>query len=109
MLSHYVTYKEAAMSVKSASKCARSGVSRRQFVKAAGAMTATALFAPRIARAAMSGEIVVETFGGSYADAVRDYFVKPFEAKYGVKVRLGSFGNNEEQLAKLHAGNSRVD
>lgn len=97
------------MNIKFASKCVNTGVSRRQFVKAAGAMTATALFAPSIARAAMSGEIVVETFGGSYADAVRDYIVKPFEAKYGVKVRLGSFGNNEEQLAKLQAGNSRVD
>jgi len=84
---------------------------RRKFIKTAGAAAAGAIFAPSILRAQekISGELVVDTFGGTYADAVREYIVKPFEAKYGVKVRLSSFGNNAEQLAKLQAGNSRLD
>ena len=89
------------MTAKSPLGCVKTRLNRRQFVKVAGAAAATALFTPSIARAAISGELVVETFGGEYADAVKEYIVGPFEAKYGVKVRLGSFGNNEEQLAKL--------
>ncbi len=87
----------------------KTGINRRKFVKVAGIATAGVLFTPYIARATLSGEIVVETFGGTYAEAIKEHIVKPFESKHGVKVRLSSFGNNAEQLAKLQAGNSRVD
>jgi len=86
-------------------------LSRRNFIKAAGVVAAGTVFAPSVLRAQenISGELLVETFGGAYAEAMKKYIVKPFQDKYGVKVRLGSFGNNAEQLAKLQAGNSRVD
>ena len=87
----------------------QSGIGRREFAKMAGVASAGAVFAPSIAKATLSGDLVVETFGGAYADAVNEYIVGPFEAETGVRVRLTSFGNNAEQLARLQAGNSRVD
>ncbi len=40
---------------------------------------------------------------------MKEYIVKPFEERYKVKVKLSSFGSSSEQLAKLLAGNDRVD
>ena len=97
------------MSNEKLNKGASRSINRRTVIKATGAVVAGALFMPSIAKSAISGELVVETFGGAYAEAIKNHIVKPFEAKYGVKVRLSSFGNNAEQLAKLQAGNSRVD
>ena len=87
---------------------AHSGINRRKFIKTASALAAGTMLAPSIVRS-QSKELVVDSFGGAYGDAVNEYIVKPFEAKTGIKVRLNAFGNNAEQLAKLKAGNSRVD
>lgn len=97
------------MTTRTKSSISQTGIDRRTFIKKASIATAGVLFTPFIARSALSGELIVDTFGGAYADAIREHIVKPFEAKHGVKVRLKSFGNNAEQLAKLQAGNSRVD
>jgi len=85
-------------------------LSRRKTLQL-GLVAAGALAFPSIlsARTKISGELYLETFGGSYAEAVIKYIKEPFEAEYGVKVRVAQFGNNAEVLAKLQAGNSRVD
>jgi len=57
----------------------------------------------------IGGTLVVETFGGAYAEAVEKYIAAPFEKKYGVKVKLNHFGSNSEQLAKLKAGKTEMD
>ncbi|MCP5151806.1 MAG: extracellular solute-binding protein [Ectothiorhodospiraceae bacterium] len=84
--------------------------SRRQFLKTT-AVGAGALAAPAILRAQnkVSGTVYVESWGGSYADAVRDYILEPFKKEFGVDYKHTFFGNNSEQLAKLKTGNSRVD
>ena len=57
----------------------------------------------------IGGTLVVDTFGGAYAEAVETYIAAPFEKKYGVKVKLNHFGSNSEQLAKLKAGKTEMD
>jgi spermidine/putrescine transport system substrate-binding protein len=84
---------------------------RRQFLKASGAVAATMVAAPAVLRAEqkIEGEIYVESWGGSYAEAVKNYILEPFKAETGVDYKHSFFGNNSEQLAKLKTGNSRVD
>lgn len=57
----------------------------------------------------IGGVLVVDSFGGAYADAVKEYIVEPFEKKYDVTVKLNHFGSNSEQLAKLKAGKTEMD
>lgn len=57
----------------------------------------------------IGGVLVVDTFGGAYAEAVQKYIVEPFQKKYGVEVKLNHFGSNSEQLAKLKAGKTEMD
>lgn len=57
----------------------------------------------------IGGVLVVDTFGGAYAEAVQKYIAEPFEKEYGVKVKLNHFGSNSEQLAKLKAGKTDMD
>lgn len=87
------------------------GITRRHLMQISGGAALSTLAAPAVLRAAskLEGELIVETFGGVYTDAVREYVVKPFEERYGIKVKLSGFGSSSEQLAKLLAGNDRVD
>jgi spermidine/putrescine transport system substrate-binding protein len=57
----------------------------------------------------IEGTLIVDTFGGAYAEAVKKYIAEPFEKKYNVKVKLNHFGSNSEQLAKLKAGKTDMD
>ena len=82
---------------------------RRQFLKATGAVALGVVAAPTIVRAKPSGTIYVESWGGTYAEAVKDYILEPFKKETGVDYKHSFFGNNSEQLAKLKTGKSRVD
>lgn len=83
--------------------------SRRDVLKA-GLGAAGALASPAVLRAEeIGGELYFETFGGAYAEAVTAHIIKPFEERYGVKVRVTNFGGGSEQLAKVQAGNDRID
>jgi spermidine/putrescine transport system substrate-binding protein len=57
----------------------------------------------------IEGPLVVESWGGSYAEAVKNFIIDPFKAKYGIEVIHSFFGNNSEQLAKLQAGKTEID
>lgn len=60
--------------------------SRRRFIQG----LALAGIAPAfLTHAAESKELNFVSYGGSYGKAVKDYLVKPFEAKSGIKVALG--------------------
>lgn len=88
----------------------RSTISRRHVLKGTAAGLATAaVFSPAIVRAAPSGTVYVESWGGTYAEAVKTYILDPFKEATGIDYRHGFFGNNAEQLAKLKTGKSRVD
>ena len=84
-------------------------ISRRSVLKGTSAGLAATLFAPAIVRAAPSGTVYVESWGGTYAEAVKNYILEPFKEATGVDYKHGFFGNNSEQLAKLKTGKSRVD
>ena len=64
---------------------------------------------PAIAEEKIEGPLHVESWGGSYAEAVKNYIIEPFKKKYGIEVTHGFFGNNPEQLAKLQAGKTAID
>ena len=57
----------------------------------------------------IEGPLRVESWGGSYADAVRVNIIEPFKKKYGIEVQHDFFGNNPEQLAKMKAGKVAMD
>ena len=57
----------------------------------------------------IEGPLYVESWGGSYGDAVRDYIINPFKKKYGIEVRHNFFANNSEQLAKWKTGKTNMD
>jgi spermidine/putrescine-binding protein len=57
----------------------------------------------------IEGPLIVDSFGGAYAEAVKQYIVEPFEKAYGIEVKLNHFGSNSEQLAKLKAGKTDMD
>jgi len=57
----------------------------------------------------IEGPLRVESWGGSYADAVRENIIEPFKKKYGIEVQHDFFGNNPEQLAKMKAGKTSMD
>ena len=65
--------------------------------------------APAMAEEKIEGPLHVESWGGSYAEAVKNFIIEPFKKKYGIEVTHGFFGNNPEQLAKLQAGKSDID
>jgi len=78
----------------------------------AAALVCAALFLGNpwaIAEEKIEGPLYVESWGGTYADAVRDYIIKPFKEKYGIEVKHNFFGNNPEQIAKLKAGKTDID
>ena len=83
---------------------------RREVLKV-GASAAGVLAAPAIVRAEekIEGDLYFETFGGAYAEAVTKHIIEPFQDAYGVNVRTTNFGGGSEQLAKVQAGNDRID
>ncbi len=85
-------------------------ISRRGVLKGTAAgLATTALFSPAILRAQPTGTVYVESWGGTYAEAVKNYLLEPFKEATGVDYKHSYFGNNSEQLAKLKTGKSRVD
>lgn len=64
---------------------------------------------PLAADEKIGGTLVVDSFGGNYAEAVRKYIAEPFEKKYGVKIKINHFASNSEQFAKLKAGKTEMD
>ena len=85
-------------------------ISRRKLLQGSAAgIAASAVFSPAIVRAAPSGTVYVESWGGTYAEAVKNYILEPFKAATGIDYKHAFFGNNSEQLAKLKTGKSRVD
>jgi spermidine/putrescine transport system substrate-binding protein len=83
-------------------------VTRRNLLRAGGALagfTAASFFVPRalLAQDKMTNELVMTTWGGSFADAVRTTVVEPFQKEFGVRVTMGVTGNQAEMLTKLRA------
>jgi spermidine/putrescine-binding protein len=83
-------------------------ITRRRLIKAGGALagfTAANFFLPKelLAQDKLTNELVITTWGGSFADAVREKVVEPFQKQYGVKVTMGVTGNQAEMLTKLKA------
>jgi spermidine/putrescine transport system substrate-binding protein len=93
----------------------RSGltVSRRRFLQTSGAIigftsgfTGANFLVPRtaIGQDKMTNELNLYTWGGSFADAVRQAIVEPFQKETGVRVTIGVTGNPAQMLALLKAG-----
>src|SRR5258708_29867580 len=88
----------------------RSGaaLSRRKVLRlGAGASIAIASFA--IAKASrgqdkMTKELVINTWSGFFADAVRQSLAEPFQKEFGVQVRIGVVGNAAELMTRIRAG-----
>jgi putative spermidine/putrescine transport system substrate-binding protein len=87
-------------------KTSGSPIGRREFGRrwarlALGASALSTLAAPRARAQALrgTGEVVVCTWGGSYAEAQKKAFFEPFEKESGIRVRIVGVPD----LAKLHA------
>jgi spermidine/putrescine transport system substrate-binding protein len=96
------------MSTKRIDRPAGRRISRRRVLRAGGALagfTAVNFFVPHelLAQDKMTNELVVTTWGGSFADAVRATVVEPFQKEFGVRVTMGVTGNQAEMLTKLRA------
>jgi spermidine/putrescine transport system substrate-binding protein len=96
------------MSTKRIDRPAGRRISRRGVLRAGGALagfTAVNFFVPHelLAQDKMTNELVVTTWGGSFADAVRATVVEPFQKEFGVRVTMGVTGNQAEMLTKLRA------
>jgi spermidine/putrescine-binding protein len=96
------------MSKKSIDRPAGWRRSRREVLRVGGALagfTAANFLVPRtlLAQDKMTNELVVTTWGGSFADAVRTTVVEPFQKETGVRVTMGVTGNQAEMLTKLRA------
>src|SRR5690348_5338295 len=86
----------------------RRNPSRREVLRAGGALTgfsALNFLLPSVASAQdkMTNELVITTWGGSFADGVRATVIEPFQKEYGVRVTMGVTGNQAEMLTKLRA------
>jgi len=96
------------MSRKRADRRTRRRVSRRDALRAGGALlgfTAANFLLPGrlFAQDKMTNELIITTWGGSFADAVRATVVEPFQKEFGVRVTMGVTGNQAEMLTKLRA------
>jgi spermidine/putrescine-binding protein len=82
-----------------------------KFLLVAGIICTALLLAGSLAVAEekIEGPLHVESWGGSYGEAVKTYIIEPFIKKYGIEVQHDFFGNNSEQLAKLKAGKTAID
>jgi spermidine/putrescine-binding protein len=86
------------MSKKPIDRPARRRVSRRDVLRTGGTLAGFAaanFLVPRalLAQDKMTNELVVTTWGGSFADAVRTTVVEPFQKETGVRITLGVTGN----------------
>lgn len=73
---------------------------RRDILKTAAAGAAMSLFSPAILRAqADTGPLVMVSYGGSYAEALKDVIADPFTKESGVPVQI----LNTPDLAKVKA------
>jgi spermidine/putrescine transport system substrate-binding protein len=77
-------------------------------LRAAGAVagfSAANFLVPRqlLAQEKLTSELVIATWGGSFADAIRTTVVEPYQKEYGVRVTMGVTGNQAEMLTKLRA------
>lgn len=89
----------------------KKGLSRGKFLLVAGIVCA-ALFLGgpwAMAEEKIEGPLYIESWGGSYAEAVKNFIIKPFQDKYGIEVKHSFFGNNSEQFAKWKAGKADID
>jgi spermidine/putrescine-binding protein len=89
-------------------RSSKGGLSRRAALRAGGALAGFAaanFLVPRALHAQdkLTDELVVTTWGGSFADAVRTTVIEPFQKAYGVRVTMGVTGNQAEMLTKLRA------
>jgi spermidine/putrescine transport system substrate-binding protein len=96
------------MSTKRTDRSSGRRISRRHALFAGGALagfTAANFLVPRelLAQDKLTSELVITTWGGSFADAVRAKVVEPFQKEYGVHVTMGVTGNQAEMLTKLRA------
>jgi len=57
----------------------------------------------------IKGPLYIESWGGSYAEAVKKFIIEPFQDKYGIEVKHSFFGSNSEQFAKWKAGKADID
>ncbi len=84
----------------------KTNITRRQFIKTTAALGITASVGPFIIGATsqkLAKTLRVESWGGSYQDALRKAAYKPFEKKYGTKIIESSFATTDECLAKIKA------
>ena len=89
----------------------KKGLNRKTFLLVAWLVSAALVLGGSWAAAEekIEGPLYVESWGGSYAEAVKEFIIDPFIKKYGIEVRHSFFGNNAEQLAKLKAGKTDMD
>ncbi len=99
------------VSSRNSGKSKQGGMHRRRFMQVAGGAGAGVLAAPYVLRAQnkIEGTVFVESWGGTYAEAVKKFILDPFKQETGVDYKHSFFGNNSELLAKLKAGSSRID
>src|SRR5262245_16407253 len=82
-------------------------ISRRRALAFGGA---TALFGsfsiPKtsLGQERMTNELVISTWSGFFANAVRETLVEPFQREFNVRVRVGVTGNAAELMTKIRAG-----
>lgn len=57
--------------------------------------------------AAQADELIVNSYGGPYKKIIHDRIIKPFTAKYGVKVIYDATGSSSQDYAKIKATNGR--
>ena len=83
--------------------CELPGVTEKTTLTGTTAGVATTmLFSPAIVRAAASGTVFVESWGGSYAEAVKDYILEPFKAATGIDYK------DIQTLQKLTTGQGKL-
>jgi spermidine/putrescine transport system substrate-binding protein len=52
----------------------------------------------------MTSELIISTWSGFFADAVRQSLVEPFQREFNVRVRVGVTGNASELMTRIRAG-----
>jgi putative spermidine/putrescine transport system substrate-binding protein len=87
--------------------------SRRKFVTTAAGLATTAITAPYILKTAQaaSKELVISSWGGTFQDALREVFFKPFSAETGIEVKEVTYGIGglTKVKAQMAAGKVEVD
>lgn len=82
-------------------------VTRRRVLALGGAAALFGGFSiPRasLGQERMTNELVISTWSGFFANAVRETLVEPFQREFNVRVRVGVTGNAAELMTKIRAG-----